>query len=162
MITPETFEMVETISLEALERHPVWASFEAAIDRGLLLAWGIPEEILNREFARYEFCGHQPLYPVLQLDPLPQQPHLIVQMTFETASGRSLQGYLLAPYAFGIFVNGREFCFNRNLSTLSGRVATELERALGTAQQPIFPLQYASELRTDAGDPISGEISRFW
>lgn len=161
MITPENFEMIETISPEALERHPVWACFEATIDRETLLGWGVPAATVDREITRYEFCGHQPLYPVLQLEPLPPQQHLIVRVTFATACGGEIAGYLLEPHAFGIFVNGLEFCFNRNLPSLSGRVAAELETALGTTQ-PIFPLRYASDLRLDTGDRIAGDISRFW
>lgn len=161
MITPETFEMIETISLEALEWHPVWAPFETAADRDRLLAWSISEEKLDREITRYEFCGHQPLYPVLQLDPLPFQPHMIVHVVFEAANGLSLPGYVLAPHAFGIFVNEREFCFNRNLPALAGRVASALETALGNEGQ-IFPLRYASNLRLHDGREISGEISSFW
>jgi hypothetical protein len=127
-----------------------------------LIGWGIAGEVVDREAARYEYCGHQPLYPVLALDPLPPQSHLIVQMTFLAASGGSLQGYLLAPHAFGIFANGREFCFNRNLPTLAARIAAELEKALATVSPPIFPLRYTSDLRNDAGDPIAGEIPSFW
>jgi hypothetical protein len=154
--------MIESISRAALERHPVWAHFEAATDRDTILAWGVDPEIADREIGRYEFCGPQPLYPVLQLEPLPPQSHLIIGVTFESKLGSRCPGYLLEPHAFGIFVEDREFCLNRNLEGLSQRVAVRLASALDTNPDQLFPLRYESELRSHDGDEIRGSVERFW
>jgi hypothetical protein len=162
MHTADTFEMIETITREALARHPVWAHFEQEEDRDVILGWGVRETTVDDEIARYEFCGPQPLFPVLQLDPLPPRPHLIVSVTFESACGASLPGYLLEPHAFGVFAGDREFCFNRNLASIAARAADGLASDLGRDPERLFPLAYASDLRTHTGCAIRGEIAAFW
>jgi len=162
MITADSFEMIELITREALERHPVWAHYERSDDHNRILGWGVRGETLDGEIARYEFCGPQPLYPVLQLDPLPRMPHLVVSVSFHTSCGISLPGYLLEPHAFGVFIGDHEICFNRNLRSLAARTAAGLGAALDRDPECLFPLRYAAALRTDDGREISGEIDRFW
>jgi hypothetical protein len=162
MHTADTFEMIEIITRGALERHPVWTHYEQEQDRDVILGWGVREKTLDDEVARYEFCGPQPLFPVLQLDPLPPRPHLIVSVTFESACGTSLAGYLLEPHAFGVFAGDREFCFNRILASLAARAAAGLASALGRRPERLFPLAYSSDLRTPEGRAIRGEIAAFW
>jgi hypothetical protein len=162
MIDADSFEMIETLTREALEAHPVWTHYEEPRDREAILSWGVPVKALDDEIARYEYCGPQPLYPVLQLDPLPRKEHLIVGTVFEAACGIALPGYVLEPHAFGLFVGDREFCFNRILVGLSARAAGELESALAEEIERLFPLRYASGLRRHDGGAIEGEIERFW
>jgi hypothetical protein len=162
MITADTFEMIETITRGALERHPVWTPYEAPEDRDTILSWGVPAKILDDEIARYESCGPQPLFPVLQCDPLPRRAHLFVSVSVRTACGIELPGYLLAPNAFGVFVDDQEICFNRHLPSLSERAARSLGSALAERPERLFPLRYASDLRTGDGRAVGGEIERFW
>jgi len=162
MIAADTFEMIETLTREALEAHPVWTHYEEPDDRDAILSWGVPVKALDDEIARYEFCGPQPLYPVLQLDPLPRKEHLIVAAVFEAACGITLPGYLLEPHAFGLFVGDREFCFNRNLVGVSARAAAKLGSALAEGPERLFRLRYATGLRRHDGGAIEGEIERFW
>ena len=70
MITPDSFEMIESASRTALEKHPVWAHFESQEDRRIILDWGVAPERVDGEIERYAYCGPPPLYPVLELDPL--------------------------------------------------------------------------------------------
>ncbi len=162
MITPDSFEMIETVSREALEKHPVWAHFESPEDRQTILGWGVAPEIVDDEVSRYEYCGPPPLYPVLEVDPLPSQRHLIVGVTFESSGGIRCAGYLLEPHAFGIFVGDVEFCLNRNLVQLSEQVAVRLASALDTSADLLFPLRYTSELRNQQGIAIQGTLEQFW
>ena len=162
MHTAETFEMIETITREALERHPVWAHFEQAEDRDVILGWGVHEQTVDDQIARYEFCGPQPLFPVLELDPLPLRPHLILCVTFESARGATMPGYLLEPHAFGVFAGDREFCFNRIMAPIAARAAAGLAAAVDCEPEQLFPLAYTSDLRTHAGHAIRGEIAAFW
>lgn len=162
MISSDSFEMTESVSRAALERHPAWAHFESPDDRETILGWGVAPEIVDRELERYEFCGPQPLYPVLKLDPLPPLAHLIVAVTFESQSGIRCAGYLLEPHAFGLFVGDREFCLNRSLASLSQRVASELAAALDTRPDLLFPLRYESELESHDGSAIRGTLERLW
>ena len=162
MITADTFNMIETLTREALEAHPVWTHYEKPRDRDAILSWGVPVTALDDEIARYEYCGPQPLYPVLQLDPLPPTEHLIVAAVFETAGGIALPGYVLEPHAFGLFVGDQEFCFNRNLVGVSARAAAKLGSALAEEPRSLFPLRYASGLRSHDGRTIEGEIQRYW
>jgi hypothetical protein len=162
MFAADTFEMIETLTRGALEAHPVWTHFEKADDRDTILGWGVPVSLLDEEIARYEYCGPQPLYPVLQLDPLPQREHLIVAAIFDAACGVELPGYVLEPHAFGLFVGDREFCFNRNLAGISARAAAALASELAEEAERLFPLRYATGFRTHDGRAIEGEIERFW
>jgi len=162
MITADTFEMIETLTREALQKHPVWTHYEESEDRNVILGWGVGVKTVDDEIARYEFCGPQPLYPVLQIDPLPRRPHLIVAVTFDTACEIALPGYLLEPHAFGIFIDDQEFCFNRNLIGLSARTAAKLGSTLGEDPERLFPLRYAAGLRAGDGRAIRGEIERYW
>jgi hypothetical protein len=154
--------MIESISRAALERHPAWAHLESPEDRETILGWGVAPGIADREIARFEFCGPQPLYPVLKLYPLPPQRHLLLGVTFSSDSGIRCPGYLLEPHAFGLFVGDREFCLNRHLAGLSKRIAVRLATALGTAPERLFPLRYESALRRHDGSEIRGTLERFW
>ena len=162
MITPDSFEMIETVSCEALEKHPVWAHFESPEDRETILGWGVAPERVDSEFNRYEYCGPPPLYPVFELDPLPPQQHLVVGVTFESSHGIRCAGYLLEPHAFGVFVGDGEFCLNRNLAQLSKQVALRLASALDTSTDRLFPLRYACEFRNHHGIAIQGRLEAFW
>jgi len=162
MITPDSFEMIETASRRALEKHPVWAHFESSEDRRILLDWGVSPERIDGEIARYDYCGSPPLYPVLELDPIPARAHMVVGVTFESDLGIRLPGYLLEPYAFGIFVADTEFCLNRSLVQLSARAAGRLASALDTDAERLFPLRYACELRNHQGAAIEGTLAPFW
>lgn len=162
MITPDSFEMIETVSREALEKHPVWAHFESPEDREIILSWGVTPERLDGEIRRYEFCGPSALYPVLELDPLPSQRHLIVGVTFESSDEIRCAGYLFEPHAFGIFVGDEEFCLNRNLAQLSEQNAARLASALDTRLDRLFPLQYTCEFRNQQGIAIAGKLEPFW
>jgi len=162
LLTTDTFEMIETLSRAALERHPVWTHYDKPEDRDVILGWGVPRQALDEEIARYEFCGPQPLYPVLEFDPLPPKDHLIVGATFALANGTTLTGYLLEPHAFGLFVENQEFCFNRSLASLSDRTAGRLAAALGERPDELFPMRYTTGVRASDGRTIEGEIDRFW
>ena len=162
MITPDSFEMIENISREALEKHPVWAHFESTEDREIILGWGVTPESVDGEISRYEFCGPSALYPVLELDPLPSLRHLVIGVTFETRQGTRCAGYLFEPHAFGIFVGDEEFCLNRNLAQLSERIAARLASALDTRADRLFPLQYTCAFRNHQGIAIEGTLDPFW
>jgi len=162
VITDDGFEMIETLSREALARHPVWAHFRDPDDRETILGWGVGADALEAQIARYRSCGLQPLYPVLRCDPLPAIPHLVVAVRFDCADGTQLPGYVIAPHAFGIYVGEREFTFNRNLATLSRRVAASLGAALGRDAERLFPLRPVPQLPGVDDARVAGEIPRFW
>jgi len=162
MITPDRFEMIETISADALAKHPVWAHYESAGDREVLLGWGVAPAVADREIDRYAFCGPAPLFPVLALHPIPPLRHLLIGVTFELPAGRRCSGYLLTPHGYGLFVGGREFCLNRTLAGHSARVAAELATAVDSSVEELFPLRYESPLQASGGEAIRGAIERFW
>jgi len=162
MITPDSFEMIESASRTALEKHPVWAHFESQEDRRIILDWGVAPERVDGEIERYAYCGPPPLYPVLELDPLPSRPHLVIGTTFESNLGTRCNGYLLEPHAYGIFVGDDEFCLNRNLARLSKQTAERLATALGTRVELLFPLRYQSGIRNHHGNTIEGTLEVFW
>lgn len=162
MIDADRFEMVDTINCEALRRHPVWSHFEDGVDRERVLEWGVTAQRLDAELTRLDSCGLQPLYPVLELDPLPKQRDLIVAVRFCTPRGAELEGYLFDPLAFGVFVGEREFAFNRKLPGFAERTARRLAEALDQPIEAIFPLAYATDLRTADGRPLVGRLETCW
>ena len=141
------FELIERVSPEAFLRHPIWAHYEAEVDRSRLLDEGVPARVLDSAEERFLQCGLVPLYPVLEPGP-PDSPSdrlgqldLLVASQFVSASGQTLQGYLLDPLAFGVFHEDKEFSFNRSLPDFSAREAGRLAESLGITTDTLFPLQ---------------------
>jgi len=162
MIDSGSFEMVEKLTRGDIERHPAWSHYDESEDRSRILSWGVTAAALDAEVERFQYCGTQTLYPVLELDPLPDIEHLIIAADFVTASGMSLPGYLLAPDVFGVFAGEREFCFNRKLVSAAAIAARKLSEALGEAPEDLFPLRYTSRARTHDGRALEGEFQRYW
>jgi hypothetical protein len=161
---PEAFEMVETLDREALARHPVWTPFRPA-DRPWILAWGVPPERLDQQIALYQYCGPEPLFPVLDRGRLPARPDLIVAARITLgATGVELPGYVLAPHAWGVFSGGGEHVFNRGLPAASRRSAERLVAALGLAVAPeaVFPMRYRTEPTDAVAAPDEGEFPAPW
>lgn len=162
MIGPSDFALREVVDAEAIALHPVWAPYGDAGDRELILSWGVEADRLDRELVRYDDCGPSMHFPVLALQPLPRKAGVIVAARFVGADGRSLEGWVMPPHAFGLFADGHDISFNR---TLPGMAAAQLRRLgdlLGSTAEPLFPIRYESGLeQVDAG-AIRGEIARFW
>ncbi len=149
------------MSAEALERCPVWSHWDPEVDRERVLSWGVTAEAVDRRTELFEVCGPVPLYPVLDVASLGDRKDLVVAASFELAGGTRLDGYLLEPHAFGIFHDGEEYSFNRNLPAFSEREAMRLAAALGEGADSIFPLGYRIDPRVPVDDDEGG-IPRFW
>lgn len=158
---PHEFRMIETLSPEALEEHPVWAPFRPD-DRARVLAWGVAPERLDAELERYGYCGLEPLYPVLEPEGLHDPTDHFVAVTAWLACGVELPGYLLEPQAFGVFVAERDFTFNRGLEDFSQRTAGRLAEALGVDAGSVFPLRYRSRVRRAGAARWEGSIDAPW
>ena len=162
MRTSDDFELIESVSADALAGHPVWSHWAPEVDRERVLAWGVSREALDHQVERFESCGLLPLYPVLDLAELGDRKDLVIAATFEAADGARLWGFILEPHAFGIFHRGEEYSFNRNLSAFSQREAERLATALGTSPGMIFPLFFRLDDQVPAAAGHEGEIARFW
>lgn len=67
---------------------------------------------------------------------------LFIHATFTTASGCSLNGYLIdheSFYAFGLFVKGESFVFNKRVRDLAEPALAAIERQIGGS---CLPLRY--------------------
>jgi hypothetical protein len=161
---PEAFEMVESLDREALARHPVWTPFRPA-DRPWILAWGVPPERLDQQIALYQYCGPEPLFPVLDCGRLPARPDLIVAARFTLGeTGLELPGYVLAPHAWGVFTERAEHVFNRGLPVASRRSAERLvaDLALAVAPEALFPMRYRAALAGADTVQSEGEFAAPW
>jgi hypothetical protein len=162
MLTADTFCMTDAVGRARLGEHPAWAAYRGAQDRGEILAWGVPEDRLDAELEKYEYCGTGISYPVLAPDPLPERPGLVLAARFTTGTGNEIDGYVVDARVFGLFLDGRELCFNR---TLPGRAEGEAERlaaCLGVTAEALFPLRYRTGLRDASGREVAGELEAFW
>ena len=162
MQAAEKFEMRDVVGREALEAHPAWAPFRGGEDREMILGWGVTAERLDEEIDRFVYCGTEPLFPILQLDPLPEIGGMVLAVTFEAQSGRRLPGYLMGSGAFGLFTEQREFSFNRSLPEAGSFAARRLGEALAMDWRDLFPLRYRSGFRGVDGREIEGAFEPFW
>jgi hypothetical protein len=162
MLDSKTFRFVEMFTRSDLEVHPVWRHYDESRDRSLILAWGVGGERLDREVAKFKFCGPHPLYPVLQLDPLPDGSDMNIRVQLVTSNDCRLDGYVIDPHAVGVFAADREFCFNRNLPGAAGRQAAKLAAALGATVEELFPLSYRADFVRADGSAIEGKLGRYW
>jgi hypothetical protein len=100
--------------------------------------------------------------PISEAEPSPENHGtLLIKAQFQL-NGRWLNGYLIGGptfYAFGIFVNGREFVINLNLPTLNEKCFTEICRLLNWQSVNLFPVRYRSEVRFQGGRPIRGTLT---
>ena len=158
----EKFEMRDVVGREALEEHPVWVPFKGDDDREMILAWGITTERLDAEIDRFEYCGTDPMFPVLEFESLPKIGGMVVAATFEAKSGRKLKGYLIGTSAFGIFTDEREFSFNRSLPEAGAYSARRLGMALEMESEDLFPLRYRTAFKDADGGEIEGTFAAFW
>ena len=158
MIEPADFRMIELLTHEDLEAHPVWADFYDERDRARVLSWGVPRARLEAEIAHYDYCGRAPLYPVLDLAVALEvaSPSIGLRITFP--NGTSLPGYRVGDSAFGVYLGGEEYCLN---PSLPGRARRELERlaaALGLDASGLTRLRYESVAELGAAGRIEGVL----
>lgn len=155
---PGDFEMREMLEREDLEAHPLWAPFRDE-DRSVILAWGIPEARIDAELQRYDYCGLEPLFPVLDTARVPDRPDFIVAARVTLRDGRELPGYRLAPWVVGVFADDREWVFNAGLSGRSKAVASSLADVLRMPFDRIFPLHFRTLVPGADGRPLEGAFA---
>ena len=83
---------------------------------------------------------------------------LFIKARFE-ADAHSFDGYLIGGhsfYAFGLFVEDREFVFNLHLLDLMEVNMSEIYQLLGCRPFGLLPLRFASPVRFQGGKPITG------
>jgi hypothetical protein len=116
---------------------------------------------LDAELERFLYCGPEPLFPVLECEPLPEGREIVVAAEIRLASGVALPGYLLDPLAFGVFTDC-EYTFNRGLSRHALQTAERLGAEFGVSRNEVFPLTYRCAVRGPDGRPVVGEIAAPW
>jgi hypothetical protein len=159
---PRDFHLIEYFTRSDLDRHPVWRHFDEVHDRAQVLEWGVAAERIDAEVEKFRFCGTEPLYPVLELDPLPSIDDLTIRVAYVLSSGKQLDGYAIDPSVYGVFEGDRQFIFNRNLASAAARQADGLAAALGTDTKALFPLHYESEWVRADGSRVEGAVECFW
>jgi hypothetical protein len=165
MMDPLDFRMVELLTRADLAAHPVWADFHEERDRTRLLEWGVTNERLDEEIARYDYCGRSPLYPVLALKGAGELANPSVALCFTTKAGLELPGYRLGKQAFGVFVGDSEFCLNPSLPSRALRELEKLAAALTVAVTDVDPISYGppaafeEELAAAGLRPLTGVLA---
>jgi hypothetical protein len=99
--------------------------------------------------------GH---FPISDIEPnLNEYYPLFIKALFAT-NDHIFKGYLVGGntfYAFGLFVNGKEFGFNTNLPEINKKSAIKLFKFLNCKPFHLFPLRYNSDVIIN-GNPVSG------
>lgn len=104
--------------------------------------------------------AHEGFHPLSDWSRLPEEfGTLFIKAIFKTAEGMELSGYLVdhPPYAFGLFVDGTEYCFNLNLPDLSSSTTEKLVAKIGS---PIFPLEYRADAVFENDILVTGTIGQ--
>jgi hypothetical protein len=150
--------MIELLTREDLEAHPVWADFHEEPDRARILSWGVAAERLDAEIEHYDYCGRAPLYPVLDLAAALDVACPSIGLRIQLPDGTSLPGYRVGDASFGVYLGDDEFCLN---PSLPGRARSELERlaaALGLDSAAVARLTYESVAELGASGRLTGVI----
>ena len=156
MLDATGFEMAEVVGESELEAHPVWAPFERPEDAELIESWGVASDRIEGERTRLERCGTQPMFPVLQTNPLPSLGGLVLAARSVCSGGTELSGYVIGKDTFGLFVHGKECCFNRLLPEAAAREIARACDALGLTPADVFPLRYETGLVDADGRELAG------
>ena len=133
------------------------------LDHDRLIGWGVTVQQIEEQEAAFVACGLIPLYPILDSGALEDRADVALAAHFESAAGVRVSGYLLDPHAFGLFVDGHEFSFNRNLREFSAREAGRLAEALGVAPDALFPMTWRLDERLQKlPGEHEGVVTAFW
>ena len=161
MITKTGFRMVEVLSRADIDDHPMWADFIDGTDRARVLGWGVAADDLDRELRKYDYCGRNPLYPVLDVADADSSGTLVnssVALRFELENGRQLSGYRVGTASFVLFVEEREFCLNPSLPGRCRAEAARLAETLGLQPGSLLPLRFVECIAAADGQPKHGTI----
>lgn len=150
MIDAASFRMIELLTRDDLEAHPVWADFHDERDRARILSWGVTPERLDAEIERYDYCGRAPLYPVVDLAAVRDVASPSIALRVLLPDGSVLPGYRLGANAFGIYVGDEEYCLNPSLPSRAREVVERLAAILGMEAASFGALRYESVV--DPGD----------
>lgn len=82
----------------------------------------------------------------------------MVAARFTTAGGQRIEGWVMEPYAFGLFASGEEFAFNRTLPRGADARTGALARALGADPKRVFPLRFETDLLRFDGSRLEGTL----
>jgi hypothetical protein len=127
--------IIKGVTKASLDQHPVWA-------------WTDDED------GYAEIAATSPL-------PSDRGP-LLIKAKLIPSQGPSLDGYVVglgSVYAVGIFVDDKEFVFNRRLERLSQGVADRLATAIRINPFQLFPLRYVTDFTFSDGSPVRGDFS---
>jgi len=159
VIRPSEFRMIELLTREDLEAHPVWADFHEAADRARVLSWGVESSRLDAELERYHYCGRAPLYPVLDLSVAFEVASPSVGMRITVPGVEPLLGYRVGDAALCVYLGDDEYCLN---PSLPARARAELERlagALGCEPGALVRLHYESVAELGATGRLTGVVA---
>ena len=148
------------LSKEHFEAYPVWSEHYDYDEIDEIVSWGIDREWLLREIEAKCTGNEHCVYTLLQTNPLPERMRIFIRARFRTPNGVNLNGFVVNEdaYALGIFWENVKYVFNNHplLRELNEEQEAKLRDTVGDA---IFPLQYETDFRNNAGERIRGEFS---
>ena len=159
---PDRFMIVQELTEECFDYHPVWSEYYDFDEREEITSWGIDRDWLDAKLQELPEHPH-PCYTVLDTDPLPDRMRLFIKAGFKTPIGRVLAGWVMNEDAgvVGIYVAEKEFIFNASpfLARNMQRLAHTLKEVLVDTSDPIFPLQYTTYFTNIDGQSICGTFT---
>lgn len=145
-----------------LLRFPLWTTIRDLEDMEAIAGYGVAEEELSRELARFDGWKEgydHPWYPVLDLD-RGHSPEL-VRAQFTLPDGASRLGYLIDTFCFGIFFEEEAYIFNKNLPDLAKTEAERMANAMKLAPT-LGDIRYEASLVPNESSITTGTIKAFW
>lgn len=159
---PDRFRIVQELTEECFDYHPVWSEYYDFDEREEITSWGIDRDWLDAKLQELPEHPH-PCYTVLDTDPLPDRMRLFIKAGFKTPTGNVLTGWVMNEnvVVIGIYVAGKEFVFNASpfLARDMQQLAYTLMEALGDTSAPVFPIQYTTDFTSSDGQPICGTFA---
>jgi len=159
-----TFRLLLEPTPSAFEEHPAWAPYEDPEDHEALLSWGVDPVRLDQALNSFDGFAEgytHPLYPVLDIDSFKKLGHLFLATMFTLANGRTVRGFMIDDYAFGMFIGDDYAMFNVRLPDICRDAGAKIRAAYCSDNTPAFPAQFTRAIAIQ-GLPQRGTIRVSW
>lgn len=144
--------------LSHLRLHPVWGRFYEPSDIDIACSWGVDREAFKRELERVHTGSDHAMFPVLRLDPLPDDVlDVFVRASFTPRIGRVFDGYVSANANFiCLYLEEQIYLSINSAGTMLAEEIRKCREIIPGVT--LFPLRYSTPYRLADGSLLSGDF----